>query len=441
MDWLKSIKSFSKSASKSPMVNNYIVILSGLFCYNTREKALIRKRTGYDVVKFDRDIVDIIKNQYYPVFGKFILNNSRSEYLEIKSSLTYDVNIFIDENESEKVVINDIRLSFFDDTIGLGVYHFAVNLPAKICYADFIRLLRELRNFDSRVEMGSRSYSLREFIELSILRCEDNVKTPIKMRIDNHSDAFGYSGSKLKSFIAVEIDKIGRGYSMEEALYELATFTDYSTSRQNIGSHSPSQEYFDSILSNKISVFQNWTALALFDSFVLVSTQGYLDRDDTVDTIRGSYYKIFLFNLYSKFYLFKTNSDLETHREKKISQTLYSFLKNYDISHISFNFLPNLFHEKIRDAFQIRSELNSIRSKIELIESQKKEKETNLINALLFFIACLSVISVLADFTNVYEDLFGEKGGISPTMIGIGFVVIIVLSLLFWYKIINKKQD
>src|SRR5690606_9690155 len=109
-------------------------------------------------------------------------------------------------------------------------YSFSVNLPQQICFTDFIRLLRMIRDFESRVAMGSRNYSLREFIELSILRCEDNVNTPFKMEIDNNSEAFGYSGSKLKSFIAVEVDKIDRGYSMEEALYELGTFTNYSTS-------------------------------------------------------------------------------------------------------------------------------------------------------------------------------------------------------------------
>ncbi|SFS88553.1 hypothetical protein [Sphingobacterium wenxiniae] len=442
MGWLKSIiGSYKSTLSRDMKINNQIVIFSGLFSYSVWEKSLIQKRTYYKKAKFNTDLVDIIKSQYYPVFGKFILNDSPNDYLEIESSSTYTFDVVdISGTENKQVILEDIKLSFFDDTIGLGIYSFSVKLPENISFAEDIRMLRILRDFESEVRVRSTSYSLREFIQLNILRCEDNVDTAFKMNIDSNSDVFGYSGSKLKSFIAVEIDEFAPRYTIEEALYELGTFTEYLTSKQNVGSHSPSSEYFDSILSNQISVFQNWSALALFDSFILIGKQGYLKKTNTVSTIRGSYFKIFLFNLYSKFYLFKTNSDIETNKRKEITHTLYSFLRNYDISYISFNFLPNLLHEKIRTAFQIHSELNSVRSKIELMESQKKEKETNLINALLFFIAALGIVSVLADLPAVLKNVFNNFNEREATFLGVGLVFIALMALVWYFKIFKSKR-
>ena len=390
MEWTKLLKQFFKKpiTEGSPSVNNSVVIFSGLFSYCSQQKEDIQKRCGYYQNKLGKDVRSIIQNQYYQVFRKFILNDCHDDYLEIYSPNSYKVSV--DIGREFKVEVENIKLSFFDDDIGLGIYSFTVRSVEDLSFKDFIQLVGKLRILETKISVQKQNLSILDFIELNMLRCESNPLTNNVIKIGEKSEVYDYSGSKLKAFIAVELGEFKEGYTIDEALFELGTFTEYSTSKKDQGLYSPSGEYFDSVVSNKISVFNNWSGLALFDSFIIIGQKDYLENPGTLETITGSYFKIFLFNLYSKFYLFKANSSLGNSDKRANDQKLYNFLRKYDVTHISYNFLPNLMHSKIREALQIDAELKSVKSKIKLIESQEKEKETNLINAILLFIALLS---------------------------------------------------
>lgn len=442
MGLIKLLRLFFKDKKEVeiPIVANHIVTFSGLFSYDKKGKSLIQRRNAYNVIQPNEKILDIIQNQYYKVFRKFILNDCHKDYMEVGSSNSYNIKINVRDNEWEKVKVENIVLSFFDDNIRLGIYSFDVKLDNGIAFDSFIYILSRLRHFSTNVKMGEDSQSLLKFIELNILRCEDNPKTNYKFKIDKTSSVYDYSGGKLKSFIAVEINELTNDYVLDEALFELGTFSEFGSSKKHTSAGSPSLEYFNAILSKKISIFRNWSALALFDSFVMIGGKGYFDQKDTISTIRGSYFKIFLFNLYSKFYLFKTNTDLESSKDMSYIKILYSFLRKYDLSHISYNFLPNILHSEIREALQIDEELRSIKSKMNLIESQEKENETNLVNAFLFFIAILSIISVLSDFPDVIDNIFNECNKSVPTYIGFGVIAFAFAILYIRHKWRKNKN-
>ncbi|MBD1421989.1 hypothetical protein [Sphingobacterium chuzhouense] len=439
MEWIKSLKQFFKlrSPDVGPAVNNSVVTFSGLFSYTKSQKRDIQKRTGYYQTKKEKFVVNIIQSQYYKVFRKFVLNDCPEDYLEICSPNSYSVSV--DAGNEFQVEVENIKLSFFDDEIGLGIYSFSVRSVESLSFKEFIQIFGRFRNLDAKVAVGRRAFSIREFIELNMLRCENNPVTKNIIKIDEKSELYNYSGSKLKAFIAVELTEFNKGYTIDEALFELGTFTEYSTSKKNKNLYSPSSEYFDYIVSKKISVFSNWSALALFDSFVIIGKEKYL-IDSTRKTLSDSYFKIFIFNLYSKFYLFKANSNLGNVEGKPHDHKLYSFLRKYNITHISYNFLPNLLHSKIREALQIDSELKSVKSKIELIESQAKEKETNLINVVLLFIAAFGIISILSDFPTVYENIVNDGEKKIATFIALGIVLIAIVGVVCYYKVYKRNS-
>ncbi|WON93646.1 hypothetical protein [Sphingobacterium sp. UGAL515B_05] len=417
----------ASGAVSGPVINRSVVVFSGLFSYTKDEKYTIQKRDKHFKVKCNYS--DIIRNQYYPVFRKFILNDCSDDYLQIVNENTYLLKI-----NNEKVIVDDVRLSFFDDTIGLGIYSFKIRFDQQTSFGDTIQLLRDLRRFQSVVFMGNTKMSVLEFIENNILRCEDNPSTNIKCRINKSSNTYNYSGDKLKTFIAIEVEKFPSGYSHEEALYEIGTLTDYSTSKSKVGLNSPASSYFESIVSKRISVFQNWSGLALFDSFVLIGEKDYMKEDQTISMICESYFKIFLFNIYVKFYLFKTNSDLEEKGNKFSKEQLYSFLQKYDLKHISYNFLPNLIHVKIREAMEIDLELNAVRSKIEMLDGLRQERFSRKLNGFLIGISVLTIISVLNDLPDVFNDLLGRK----PDNLRLWGLIII--SLIFICFLVNFRK-
>lgn len=439
MEWIKSLKQFFKrsGAVPEPDVNKSIVIFSGLFSYCEQQKEDIQKRCGFYKTIPEEYVKDIIDNHYYQVFRKFILNDCQKDYLEVCSPNSYMV--CVDVDREFKVEVSNIKLSFFDDDIGLGIYSFSVRSIEHLSFREFIQLFGKFRILETKISVGIQNLSILEFIELNMLRCENNPSTNNVIKIGKNSEVYNYSGAKLKAFIAVELSEFGSEYTVDEALFELGTFTEYSTSKKTQGSHSPSLEYFNSVIANKISIFGNWSGLALFDSFIIIGQNGYLEKQGTLETINGSYFKIFLFNLYSKFYFFKVNSSLGSIKRNAGDQKLYNFLRKYDVTHISYNFLPNLIHTKIREALQIDAELKSVKTKIELIESQAKEKETNLVNAVLLFVAAFGIISILADFPTVYKNVFETEENKVATLIAFGIVVIVIAGVFYYYKVHKRK--
>jgi|GEM_PF-4449081 len=431
MGLIKSLKQFFKLSwpVSEPVINKSVIIFSGLFSYTADEKHNIQKRSKHNKVVCHYP--DVIRNQYYPVFRKFILNNCSDDYLQIVNENTYSLKL-----NNEDIIVEDARLSFFDDKIGLGMYSFKIKFLKQPSFRSLIILLKNLRWFDTKVFMKKDEMTILEFIEQNILRCEDNPATHLKCRIDKSSKVYNYSGAKLKTFVALEFDKIPQKYSHEEALFEIGTFTDYSTSKLSIGENSPASTYFESIVSKRISVFRNWSGLALFDSFVLIGEKDYLKEDDTISMICESYFKIFLFNMYVKFYLFKTNSNLEEKGGEFSKRQLYSFLQKYDLKHISYNFMPNLIHDKIREALEIDQELNAVRSKIEMLDSLRQERLSRKLNWFLAGLSVLSIVSFLNDLPDVYDDLFGCK----PANLRCWtFVIILFISIVFFIKL--RKKD
>jgi len=87
------------------------------------------------------------------------------------------------------------------------------------------------------------------------------------------------NGNKLKLFQIVEIESSKlTEKEQDELLFELGTLAHIDSYNGNSFT-SPSQEYFDKIMKhNKISVFNNWKGLSLFDTFTVLSypTHQYL---------------------------------------------------------------------------------------------------------------------------------------------------------------------
>lgn len=429
MGLTKSLKQFFNLPGPLPdlMINKSVIIFSGLFSYTVDEKRTIQKRSKHNKVVCLYP--DVIRNQYYPIFRKFILNNCSDDYLQIVNENTYSLKL-----NNEDVIIEDARLSFFDDEIGLGIYSFKVTFNEQYSFGKLIPLLKDLRLFSTKVFMGIKEMTVLEFIEQNILRCEDNPETQVKCKIDKTSKVYSYSGNKLKTFIALEFDKFPPNYSHEEALFELGTLTEFSTSKNMRGYNSPASAYFDSIVLKRISVYKNWSGLALFDSFVLIGEKDYLKEDTTISMINESYFKVFLFNMYYKFYLFKTHASLEENDSKFSKSQLYSFLQKYELKQISYNFLPNLLHEKIREAMEIDIELNAVRSKIEMLDSLRQERFSKKLNWLLTGISVLTIVSFLNDLPNVYNDLFGYKPA------NLTFWTIVVILIFFIGFLVKFKK-
>ena len=105
-----------------------------------------------------------------------------------------------------------------------------------------------------------------------------------------------------------------------------------------------------------------------------------------------------------------------------------SFLNNYNIGHISFNFLGNELFNKTGEALELEKELNTFSERINNLSKQLQEERESKTNNLLQIVTVLSGLSSIApaiDMINQAEQFLQW-----PPIIYYGLVTIIILTII-----------
>lgn len=105
-----------------------------------------------------------------------------------------------------------------------------------------------------------------------------------------------------------------------------------------------------------------------------------------------------------------------------------SFLNNYNIGHISFNFLGNELFNKTGEALELEKELNTFSERINNLSKQLQEERESKTNNLLQIVTVLSGLSSIApaiDMINQAEQFLQW-----PPIIYYGLVAIIILTII-----------
>jgi len=240
---------------------------------------------------------------------------------------------------------------------------------------------------------------------------------------DNAADA--YSGFKFKVFTVIQTPGAMEKKRRLELLYDIGCGVPLG-SAQGLGKDAPAREYYEEIMRDRISVFNNWDALPLIDSFTTIGND-ILNAPGNIDTYADIYFRIYVFNLYFKFSLFRFSDDI-LEKSIRVRRRFDDFLGNYNISYISYKFLPNLIYKRQRKGLQIEEELAHFDTRVSRISLDLLEKTQLRSNVL------LGIISVLAGLGSINKILSGAE--VVRQWLSIGPVVfytlvsIIVLSLL-----------
>lgn len=235
------------------------------------------------------------------------------------------------------------------------------------------------------------------------------------------------NGNKLKLFQVVRTGPLGIGDSeRDDLLYEVATSS--AIGIVNAGNHmSPSRDYVKRVLgSNLISVFGEWRALALVDTFTVLSLEAGFDPW----TFNNLYFPyIYLRCLFEKTFCFSRNDFYRLNRRGyNLANEMVLMEKYYFYSHISFNFLPNLILEAIARGMDIRAER-------EELSKQIKEKATRNRAFVMAFISAFTVFSVAGTVSKLLIG-FGADPGIELTF---NCVAILAWFVYLYYLWQNRK--
>ena len=172
--------------------------------------------------------------------------------------------------------------------------------------------------------------------------------------------------------------------------------------------------------------FNNYDILPLFDTFTVLG-KGLLDGDKKsphTTTWSQLYFRIFIHNLVIKFNLFRFNSEM-IDDSVKVRDQFEAFLNAYNVSHISYNFLPNLIYQEHRNTLDIEPELKKFQDRINRISQAIQEQKQSRSNLLLGIVGVFTSISSVGPILSVINN-FQQKSGINQT----GFYILISLIIL-----------
>ena len=246
----------------------------------------------------------------------------------------------------------------------------------------------------------------------------------------NELNSLVKDGNNLKIFQIVEVD----AETLEDnLLFEIGTFIPEGAV-DGKDPYSPSKNYFKTIIENhSISVFYNWKALALVDSFTVLGIDSYNKW-----TWENLYFPlIYLRCIYEKTFCFSRNSAYRLDKSvKNISQEIIDMEKYYFYNNISYNFLPELLYDSMVKGIGLKEEREEISKQI---KEQVKEKEEHRQQRITTYLGAFAIFSVAWDLCSMFMQGFTKKNAILPARLAFIFSII-AITLLIVYQTIYKGK-
>ena len=430
-------------------VSSSIIKIVGIFESSPVKKTIAGFRSiGYASDSLDERSLGFYKNYWYPEFRDLMFlfkGDAAATYLSKNIEQKFEFIKFKDEKTKEPIIkvqagIKSVEVFLFPN----GLYFFSIEIYSpEQSLSEISELYNCARDFNKEVIFDGKTTEWVNWIEKN---CLNNIKISSSPK-DAPVNVDEFSGSKFKLFTVVDLEEckeIKTPEVISELLYDIGTVSPINAAN---GSHAltPSNSYFEEIMKDKIEVFQNYTMLPLFDSF---TTVGYNllngnegQQKGKHNTFSNMYFRIYLYNLFLKYNLFRYNSNMNADSVKTRDE-FETYLNTYNISHISYNFLPNLIYHGLRSSLQIDDELKQFQDRINRISQAIQEEQQKRSNLLLGIVSVLASISSVGPIFNYLEEI-RIKLLFNPFAFYfiIGIILIVIVFPILMYLFPEKKKQ
>ena len=209
-----------------------------------------------------------------------------------------------------------------------------------------------------------------------------------------------YSGTKIRQYQAIEID-ITNGDSetvtiKDDLLYELGTFSDIGIveDKDPKKSFKPSTDYYNQIIrENTLSVFSNWKALALNDSFTVLTIDDFFIKKEFEENFELLYMRC----LFEEFYCFDRNNlyreKKETDIDSKGIETEISYMEqHYFYDEFCFDFNTPLMYQAMAKGLELQKDREQLTQHVkQALRDARQERNNSAVN----FVQIFAVFSVI----------------------------------------------
>jgi hypothetical protein len=145
-----------------------------------------------------------------------------------------------------------------------------------------------------------------------------------------------------------------------------------------------------------------------------------------------TYFSIYIFNLFIKYNLFRLNTEF-LKDPVGYRNEFQDFVNQYNYPQISFNFLPNLINQNIRQGLEIQTDLESFENRLSKLADQIQEEQEKRQALLLGFISVLSALDALDSITQKLNDIQISLG-INPILFYFMLSVLVIASSIIAVK-------
>ncbi len=400
--------------------------------------------SGWSEVVCPPNAIEEMKDFYYSDFIDFIAGSSAKEGVRIFER-TIDRALSLPTGEGlQPFTVPAIRLYLFP----FGIVVFSVEIRHReVTFDALVSVLNQLRNncyYDLETMSG-----FIEFVIGPLCEVYERIRGPYvttERILFNGEKRRGYpflmeNGNKFKLFhILVPETYPQSSGKVNILLYEAATLSrEVSCNGDDFMSCSP--EYFESVIaSNKISIFNNWKALSLFDTFTILSgtKQDYLLTNWEEDYFG----KIYLYGLFRKFYLFRMNTLFrrEGSNLALLKEEFILYERKYCFPRVSYNFLPLEIMKHITLALDIDRDKEEMYHMLEQENQQREEIADRKMNNLLFFLTCLTIFSTVWDLGCLLDSMYPFELAVGSTMTGFRSVTSVLLLVTILFAIFNRMK-
>ena len=402
-------------------INHCLLKIVGVFAYDEKKHNALFRRDGYDSIKTieldpqayakmsseDREkakqgTISSYKNIYYSEFRDFMFTGKdrldvdgfRKEKIStfqrdktLESTFVYEqYNSQIRESETVLFAFRSNRQEIYLFPDGIGIFSLTLT-PITNKLVDVSQLINRSRSFETKVLDGTGTIEFHKWISRELL-----LNIPL---VGDNLESDEYSGSKFKVYTIIDMPEPSAelDYNRDHLLYEIGTSSPIGCV-SGFGFNKPSESYYEELMQNKLSAFNNYEGLALLDSFTIIGTNNYRPLNANTKDFQHHnwnrvYFGIYMYNLFVRYSLFKFNaqflSDPVKYRDK-----FQRFLNNYDFRHISFNFLPNMIFDCMRKALGVNEEIEVFEKRLSNLASTIQEDQEK---RQAFLLTLISVIS------------------------------------------------
>ena len=395
-------------------------------------------------VEMSKDVFEKLQSTYYPSLltsmNSIVGNKEQSVFrYEMKILGVRDNLIFLPKKNNEGHLypckIINVRLWFFPFEITL----FSIEIE------EHTDSFSDLISMHSKWKKWNDEYEAFHTDEL------DKLLEPLsKLTKSGLPSQITFSGTKIRQYQVVESDVLN-----DDLIYEIGTFSPIGVVKDDnlTRDYKPSNDYYQMIIKeNILSAYSNWKALALNDSFTVMTLDSYYSQSEFDEYYESGILKdagyryfdlLYMRCLFEEFYCFDRNNSYResaTNNKKidfeKIEEEIAYMEQHFFFEDMSYDFLPPLMYRAMAKGLNLQKDREQLTQHVkQSLREARHERDNRAVNFVQIFAAVSVIWTIREMLVAISKDTWS-----GPIMAFLFLIValILIIVLLIWPQLFTK---